>query len=559
MKTKQLLLLWAAAAAAVFSSCSDDSATNQLLERIPASADYVVVGDAKVIIESAGGTVEGAKVKLPGYIVDGLPTSVANSLDESLDFLKSSGVDVSAVAITGSFNDSHPTIVFHLADKKKFEDAIADNGFREKDTDGGVVYYQKKVYESSYDSDYDDYGYVAIADDYAYWVERVWVKSDFKPIKAIGRMVENAHESSYASTAFSKYIANGNAGGFAVRLPRELRRELRQTGFPSSMLDMLDGVICGNLSLVNDNADLTLSMFDEDGKSKSFKDYGVAMNLDAKISRKALSYIGNDESLVYAGCVKDFDWDTYFDMVSSVGGLSRSDKAALSLVQSYCEKIDGTIAIGFGLTNGLESIFNLDIGNEVFDQFAATIVIETKDGKANGMLNDLKDFLGAAEIPMNSTTDGFFFEIPDGDGAVYCEAKDNFIVVSNHIIKSNFGTTTVNAIDFSDYICAAALSVDSSNKLMRDLSLDNKVTVAITTDADKSEMCMHLNVSGKYPAGIIGNIAKMVIAVADQESSLEQKWREYRDRHYGLSSSYDDAVVEEAIPYEYADSCAVAE
>lgn len=562
MKTKQLLLLCAAFAAAVLTSCSNDSATGDILRRIPASADYVVVGDAKSLIESAGGSVDGSKVKLPAGIVDGLPTSDANSLDEGLDFLKVSGVDVGAVAMTGSFKDRYPTIVFHLTDKKKFEDAITDNGFREKDSDDGVVFFQKKVYESTYDSDYDDYGYIAIADDYAYWIERVWVKSDFKAIKTIGRMVEDAREKSFADTPYGKYVGDGNVGGFAVRLPGDLRRGLREAGLPSSVAAMYDGVVCGNLSTAGDKADMTICLFDNDGKRKSFKDSSFGMDMNAKISGKALSFMGKDESVVIAGAVKDFDWDAYFDMISNLGGLSRSEKAALTLAKSYCEKLNGTVAVGFGLTNGLESIFNLNMGKDVLNQIAATIVVETKDGKAKGMLNDLKDFLEAAEVTTNATPDGFSFVIPDVGGAVYCQVADNLIVVSNHKPRSGDANQTVKAAKFTDHIFAAGLALDKSNPLMRDLSLDNKVDVSLAMDAGKSELALHIGVTGKSSGGIIANIVKMVNAIVDQESSLEGKWREYRSRHYGIDYYGTDSTVVEEVPveeYAYADTCVVAD
>ena len=125
-------------------SCFNNSKTKNLLDQIPADLDIVVVGDAKTIIESAGGTIEESQIILPSYLTDEMSNSDLNEYDKLKSFLKNSGIDVNACAIAGNYSDSNPIVVFALQDQNKFTKTIEENDFREKDTENGVIYYKKE-------------------------------------------------------------------------------------------------------------------------------------------------------------------------------------------------------------------------------------------------------------------------------------------------------------------------------------------------------------------------------------------------------------------------------
>ena len=68
-------------------SCFNNSKTKNLLDQIPADLDIVVVGDAKTIIESAGGTIEESQIILPSYLTDEMSNSDLNEYDKLKSFL----------------------------------------------------------------------------------------------------------------------------------------------------------------------------------------------------------------------------------------------------------------------------------------------------------------------------------------------------------------------------------------------------------------------------------------------------------------------------------------
>ena len=169
-------------------SCSENSKMRNVLEGVPADAAVVAVVNLREVLESAGGSVDGNSVKFPSFIMDELSERDAEDLDEIKDFLLKSGLDPEVCAFVADYEKQYPVTVFSLKDKKQFVKKIEDMGYREKSSNGSGVIYSKKVYEG-HTSDYDDYGYIAVADDYVYRIDRVWVGSSFKPVQYLRRMM----------------------------------------------------------------------------------------------------------------------------------------------------------------------------------------------------------------------------------------------------------------------------------------------------------------------------------------------------------------------------------
>lgn len=368
-------------------SCSQESKMSRLFEHIPKESDVVLVGDIKMVIESAGGSVRDSKIILPGFVLDNVSPRKLDSFDDFNFFLRKSGIDVEVCAIIADYQHRYPIYLFSLNDENAFIKAIKDNGYKERDNKEDIVFYSKKVYEST-SGDYDDFAHIAVKGKYAYWIERVWVGSSFKPQKELERIIIDASTTPISNLKCTNYINEGNVFGAIVNIPSELRKELKKVGIPSSVLDQCEGSICIKSDLANDKISLKAKWFGENGDEKTISDFAPMFNPNIAISSEALSYLGTDESIILASNIKDVNWDEYFETIAKVFGLSRSDRTVAAVVKNYMEKIDGTIAFGLGLTNGLESIFNIVLEHKMIDQISFTAIIETKEGKAKSLLND---------------------------------------------------------------------------------------------------------------------------------------------------------------------------
>ncbi len=543
MKKNFLLLSVLLLSLLTVTSCSD-SKMNDLLDQIPEDVDIVFVGNVKTVLESAGGSIKDGKIELPSFITNEMSASAEEKFDEVNDILKKSGLDPEAIAVFGNFDYSVPLVLFSISDNKKFVAAIENDGYDEKDSYDGMVIYAKKVYEGS-SGEYDDYSYLGVKDSYAYFIERVWVGSKFKPKKTLERVVEDAKKSPFGASRFADYVTSGNAFGVCVRSPRELRTEMKEMGVSSSVLDLYNGVVCMQGSLENDKMSINLKMFDEDGKAIDLKGLENIFDLKAKISSGSLAYLGKNEQMVMAVSLKDMDWDKYLDACVGMIGISRSDQAMLPLVKSYLEKLDGTMAIGMGINDGLESVFNLGVEEKILQQMSFTVVIETKDGQAAGVIKDLKGLLDSSETGYKQTSTGVALDIPGENATIYFNAEGNNIVVSNNEIRKDNDNPTVKAFDFTDYLGAIAIYFNKDNKLFKDLKIDNDVLLTASSDGEDFEGSLSLEIKGGDAKGIIAKIAKIVTGIIAQEDELVARWDEYHEKSYKAGFGESGAVVDE--------------
>lgn len=539
----------------VFITSCSNSKTNKLLEQVPQDIDFLVVGDVTTILESAGGSLEDSKIKLPSYILDQFSSYENKKIDEFTSFVKDSGIDPEACAIIGNYEYNYPIIIFSIEDRKKFSTAIEDLGFREKSDDDGITLYTKKE-----DYEYSDvYSYIAIKGSYAYYIDKVWEEySEIKPTRVIERLIADASDSPYSKTSFADFITSGNACGASFRIPREVRKELRRAGVSSSFVDLCEGVICMNGNLGSDNATLDIKWFNEDGKEKDIKDLENLFDSSATIDPEALAYLGENESYITAVSLKGFNWNKCLDIVADQ--MSRSERTILDIVKNYLENIDGTVAFGFGFTNGIESVFNLGLGNDIWSQFDCTLVVDTKDGKTTKLMTDLKDILETTGMTVNGNSSAFNFEVGQKT-TIYALAEDNHIILSNHKIHKVNDNPAVKSLDFKGYIYAAAFCMNRDNKLLRDLNINYNINLTFVTDAKDCESTIKLKIEGESSEGILEKAAKLILDLFAQNRSLYTKYEErrrelYGDYEYPIYDYYTDSTVcvVEEIPYEMADS-----
>lgn len=544
--------LWSLLVVAVMSICSCSSKSDKLLSLVPAEADVVVVGDVETVLKSAGASISDSKLKLPSWLTELTGDEINDGIDKVNDFIKNSGLDFEVGLFTMNFKQEMPVIILNIDDKKKFVKFIEDNDFDEEDKEDGLEIYKRKGdWRASY---------VGIKNGYAYIMPEVYTGGDVKPVKVITRLIDDAKESSFSKTSMAKYIS-GNALGISVKMPGELRRQLKYAGLPSSMIDLYSGYVCIKGSLDSDEIEIEAKVFDEDGKAKNMKEFKDLMDFDAKVSSKALAYLGKDESFVFASSLKDVKWSDYLDAFAESASLSSSDKRQLGIVEDYLKNIDGTVACGFGFTNGLESLVACSRGSrDAMNQVSFTLVVETKDGKAKKLMSDMADLMEMAYVPYDGSASKGYTITVDGDNAVYVSAEDNFIVISNNKIKKSKDNLTVKKFDFDDYMAAMACYLDKDNKLMKNLGLKNDILLSYYGDPKDMEIKMQLEVKGGKGKGVLEKIGNMLLTASKADfSSYYPSYNSYFN-DYGSQTTeaadweyYEPEAVEVTESAEYYD------
>lgn len=515
----------------------------ELLEHVPADADFVMTGDIKTILESAGGKAEGSEVKMPNYVGEMQSDREARNMEEALRWVKNSGIDVTSCAMVfHKFQDRYPVVVFAIADKDKLKKALEVEGFKEKDEVDDVDIYVKK--DEGYSS-YTRQSYVAIDGGYGYWIDKVY-SDDNEGMKIMKQYLLSLSNRPMADTDMADYVSDGKAAGMIAKLPSELRREMAKAGVPEEMANLYSGYVCLNTKIDGDEAEARLKLFDENGKAKTTEDWGKMMDMKAKIDPEALAYMSPEECLVYAVSMKNVNWDKYMDQFASAANLSRQDKSVLTVMKSYLEKFDGTVAIGVGLKNGKTSIEAIDKGEEVLNHLPVTIVAQTKEGKAASLIKDVKSLLGSQnEIFYTSTANGLRVNLPKNIGTLWFEAKDNMLILSSNPIKKG-SNPVAEHVNFQDYIFAAALHLGKDNPLMRDFDVKSDLTATIAFDAEAGEAVLKLKMTGDGEAGLIERFLRSVIGMGKKYEQM----REERRQQY-----YEDYMAADTLPYEPEPDC----
>ncbi|MGN1236493.1 MAG: hypothetical protein ACI4TS_03515 [Bacteroidaceae bacterium] len=541
-----------------FNSCSSNKKVEILLTQIPDNMYIVAAGNVKTILSSGECSIEDCKIILPSFIKSELDMEAQEEFEDVNRFFKKAGIDPSAVAIASNYKQPSPYVIFGLKDKKQFIDAIEDKGYSEKDENDTYTVFSKKTYESEYDSEYDNYSYIAVKDECAILLEDIWVGSKFKPLDELEKFIGDASESNYADTPFGEYILSGNAFGAVFKLPGDVKNELRENGMPSDIISMWDGAICVRGDLEDNKCLFDVSWLDDEGNEKTNELMKKFCDPTTQINKDLLAYLNKNENFVFATSLKDFNWDKYINYICNTSHVSRMEMQQINALTSYLKRLNGTMALGFGLTNGLESIAKMGYETDVPKQFSSTLIVETKESKAKSIVNELKGLIQQnpeVGISMEEESDGFCLNI--NDVAIYVKQIDNTIIVANHKIKKDNNNPVVNIVNIENKNTLLAFAITSGNKLMKDLKLDNDITCVLTNKNEKLGATLTVEVKGGNEDGIIAKIAQLYLKIYNQGNELEQKMREYSG--YNYNNSYDDeyldmdtAVVDEY--YEYADS-----
>lgn len=549
------------AAMALATSCSN-SKMEKLLDLVPANSEAVMLCDVETLVKSADGSIKDCRIKLPSSIENDIPSFMSRDIDKFNEMTHEAGINPEAICmvVNGKYMDYRELYIVKLDDKKKLTAYLEDNSFREKDEEDGITLYVKKE-ENSWGS--SENTYVAIKDSYIYYLPYVYAYEDmdFNPERSIKKFIEAAGEESIGKTKAAKYVAGGSVGGFIAHVDKKI---LNQAGsVPSEVKKLVDGYFCMRANLDGNALTLTAKMFDEDGKEKNFDDFGNLMNMDAKIDKEALTYLGKNENMVMALSLKDVKWNKIIDRIADEGYLSRREVAMMDEVKKYLQKLDGTVAVGFGLTNGINSITDLDKGYKPMEAMSFTMVAQCKEKQPKAIVEEVKTMLTNVNLPFKSTSAGI--NVTMDDMSFYMEAKGNYLVVSNRKISQGVNEA-VKAINFSDYITAGAIVLSKNNKLMSDLGIDNDVVATYTADPKKCELNFKAEIEGGKAKGFVGKLFEMIITISSNHKAIEKKVQNRVEKidserygiYYNDSYGYEDYAVAEAEPdYVWEDSVAV--
>lgn len=530
-------------ALALATSCSNRKVSD-LLDRVPANTEYTLVGDVETILESAGGEIKDGELKLPSSIENELPSYMSNELDDLNELIKEAGVNPDAACMAISFKlQMRPVFIVKIDDEKKFLSYLDDNRFRERGEEDGLTMYVMKD-----EGDWYTMGsFVGVKDSYAYILSNVYMHEDmeFNPERALTKFVAAADEESMGSTAAGKYIAETNAGGFIFHMTSDFSKQMREYG--TKIPSIANGYSCLRANVEEDNLTFNFKMFDEDGKERKAEDYGTMANLDGRIEKEALTYLGKDENMVMAVSLKDVKWNKVISQIEENVGLSRNDEAMLDIVKGYLQKIDGTVAVGFGIKGGLDGIVDIDYGHKPFEAMSFTVVLQTKENKSKGIVKDLKEMMDNYGMPYESTASGFTVQL-DKESKIFVEAKGNYVIFANHKISQSVNDA-VKSFDFSEYMAAGAIVFNKDNKMMRDLGIENDVILSLTSDAETCEVTAKVEIKGGKGKGFVAKAFGIILDVISNQKAIDRKYNARRDEIRG--NSYDDYYGEYAVEETY--------
>lgn len=527
---KKLSLLLALLVALFVTSCSDDSKLSKFSELLPAEADIVAVGDVKTIIESAGGSLDGDKLTMPAAINSRFDEYEKEKLNECNNFLSTSGIELTVGAIVCNYKDlnhsTNPVVVFSLNDNEKFIKAITKQGFEKGKVEGDIEFYTKPMYRSEDYPEWNSDSYMAISGSVAYWMPEADESANPGGEEIIKSLIAGTKEKSFADTKQGEYATKGNAAGVYFRFPSELKETMATTGLPADLLAIYDGGVAINSNLDKDKLSFNVKMFDKDGNEFDIKKATPFADRSSEIGNDALKLLTKDETLVYAVAMKDFNWDKYAEIFAAAASISRVDRAQLNLVFSYLKKINGTVATGFGLTDGLNSIKNLQQGNNPLAQFSATFVVETKDKNAESVIKEIKGLMQRMDVAFNETKDGVSLDLTSmgmPGAVVYLEEHDDFLVLANHPIAETKDNPVAKYTDMEECLAAFGIVLNRDNKLMADLGINNDVKFLVYGKPSSAEATVELEIDGEGGKGVIEKAINIIMGLVDKSRLLNDE------------------------------------
>lgn len=511
-------------------SAASCSKNKEYLGRIPEDAQLVVLADVNTILKSAGGTIEKGEVKLPDYITDAMSNTDVRETEELIDKIKESGIDPRSGAffVTQSEN---PIVLLKIDDKKKLTSSLEDLDFDLKEEEDGVKYFVK-----SSGSDFSEkrYSIAAIDGSFVYILDGMWSSDRKKPIKAVRKVITSGKEESIKGTDAAKYIADGNAGGILVRIPKEASRHMQDMGL-SNKVSKLFGTVAMKATLEDEKAVFDVKLFSSDGEEIDKDKIKDIFDTDAHVNESAFDYLSNNTVAAAAMVLSEKILNG--DFGEEYGGSNMS----LKLIKSMMHKLQGTVVLGFGLNGGIDEFFDFLTGN--IQKFEGTVVMEAKKGKSKALLNDFKAMFEMSGQEIESSGNEIIVNAGPSN-KIYVKADGDFVIASYHPISKKGKPEIAKAFNFGDYSGGIVIDLPADNELMKDLDIDNDVKCVFTSDFSKLEFSLILEIKGGKEKGIIAKAANIVQDIVAQNRSLSNKYEEAYNRN--VVPMFDDWAYDTA-------------
>lgn len=501
-------------------SCTGNADYGKILRHLPEDSDFVAVFNAEEIIRSSGGTVEKGNITFSDEFSRLFNDEQIGNFNKTVNFLNNADIYLKEMAVVYNYDHFVPTLIFGVDDMGKFKSALLEYGFVETDSRDDITILSKRVYESPDGRNYDRFDYIALNERSVYWKLDICISQSAKPLRVLTDIIESTHKSSFINSPYAKYLT-GNLGAMTFSLPPRLRESIRQANIPASNIETLSNArICITGLMDNNDINLTAKCYDEKGREIKVSDYTKYVNPDASINKRPLSYLNKNENLIYAFTFEGMDWNEYFSQINNAGMLTPSQKFVATIVKSYLEQIDGTVALGIGLTDGFNSLSRINSGDNPLKELNLTLVVETD--KAKSMVEDLKSLMNTGNIEFTETGNGFNFTIPDTPIQLTAQADGDILVISNREIKKSTNAV-VNNFDFNDYNASIILSFPHTDTLMKDLYIDNDIELSFSSDFDESQLVANLSVSGDSE-GIIAKLISIALSIESQKKALNERY-----------------------------------
>lgn len=504
------------------SSCSKNAKVAKLLKQIPDNCQMVAAGDMETLVKSAGGEIKDNQVKLPSSITSIPELNIEKGIDEINDMVKEMGINPEACAVVGNF-ESNPFFLAMIDDEKKLTKYLDNEGYDLDKEEDGVAYYLNEPRK-------DDYGKVRVA---ALKGKYVYMQSDYfaegkELVKSLKKKIEAAKENPLSKTAAGKYLCDGNVGGIFVKIPKEAYSELTAMGISNSLTRAF-GSVAMNIDMQGEDATVRFKIFDSNGDNidpKDLEDLADMVDLETKINPEALKYFGKNNNLVYAFALKELN----------LGKIMKGAQGPeISLLKSYLGKLEGTIAVGIGMKDGLDGLVRLGMND--MSALDMTVVAQTKKGEAESLVSDMKALLKEGGLPIEESGSGLKMEV--NGLTLYVEGRGDFLVVSTQRITEDGGSPALDALKFEDEIMALAISYPASDALVKDMGVSRGITASLTFDYKNMEGTLHCTVDGAKGEGFLAEIFQIVSDCMANQKTIEAKYEKLYKEKYG-DGFFDD-------------------
>ena len=422
--------------------------------------------------------------------------------------LKDGGLDGMAVCLADGITE--PVAIFSLENVDAVRASLTEAGAAKVDTGDDTEVYSMD----------DEYVLIAAEERFVY---RGSPSTPDEKVK-FAHLYASAKRNPFGRSVYCGALeTKGDLFGY-YEIPRNTRGALMAAGVPSEMLTVLEGAVVFDGTAEGPALEARMWLVSPEGEKRTFGSYlPFSLDTSARISKDALAYMGPNISLVAASALKDVNWEEFTNMLNNSKSLSFQQRAMLLMMRPYLEKIDGTVAVGLGvsLTKGQ------NLTSIAFDpsNLMGTVAIETVSGQAAALSSQIKELIKMAGLATIDTKNGFSCSLPGVDVALSVETRGRLILLSTRpLVSGGNQSPALSVIPFADYISAVALSLPAESPLFDMLPSGAErqdVSLGLGLDAKKSELTV------KFVCGRDGswfdNIIRMSSRTSDTKLSKFKK------------------------------------